>query len=61
MDCCAHRDAGDRGSAAGLRHGYRAQDTTTAGLRAEAAPIVGVFGLGCSRDQGCGGSAGSEH
>ena len=45
--CCARRGALDQGS--------------TAGLRTEAAPIVGGFGLECSGDQGCGGSAGSGH
>ena len=55
----AHKDAGDRGSAAGSRHGSRAQVMAAAGLRDEAAPTVGGSRLSCSGDQGCGGSAGS--
>ena len=61
MDCCARRDAGDRGSAAGSGHSGRAQDKAAAGLRAEASPTVGGSRLGCSGDQGCGGSAGTGH
>ena len=41
MDCCACKDAGDRGSAASLGHGGRAQDTAATGLRAEAASTMG--------------------
>ena len=60
MDC-ARRGAVDQGSAAGSGHGSKAQDTAAMGLKAEAAPTVRGSGLGCSRDQFCGGSTGSGH
>ena len=61
MDCCARRDAGDRGSTAGSGHGDRAQDTVAAGLRAEAAQAPDIGHTGTRQCRGLGARVCSGH